>query len=57
MLATANRAKAREMAALLEGVPFRILTLADFPGVSPNIKQGSFRCAHEIINLRALVAQ
>jgi len=34
VLATANHAKAREMAALLEGVPFRILTLADFPGVS-----------------------
>ena len=34
MLATANRAKAREMTALLEGVPFRILILADFPGVS-----------------------
>ena len=34
MLATANRAKAREMAALLEGVPFRILNLADFPGVT-----------------------
>ena len=34
VLATANRAKAREMAALLEGVPFRILTLADFPGVT-----------------------
>jgi XTP/dITP diphosphohydrolase len=33
-LATANRAKTREMAALLEGVPFRILTLADFPGVT-----------------------
>jgi len=34
VLATANRAKAREMAALLEGIPFRILNLADFPGVS-----------------------
>jgi len=34
VLATANRAKAREMAALLEGVPFRILNLADFPGVT-----------------------
>ena len=34
MLATANRAKAREMAALLERVPFRILNLADFPGVT-----------------------
>jgi len=34
VLATANRAKAREMTAFLEGVPFRILILADFPGVS-----------------------
>ena len=34
MLATANRAKAREMSALLEGVPFRILNLSDFPGVT-----------------------
>ncbi len=34
MLATANRAKAREMAALLAGIPFRIVNLSDFPGVS-----------------------
>jgi len=34
VLATANRAKAHEMAALLEGIPFRILNLADFPGVT-----------------------
>ena len=34
MLATANRAKAREMAALLLGIPFRILNLGDFPGVT-----------------------
>ena len=34
MLATANRAKTREMAALLEGIPFRIVSLADFPGVT-----------------------
>jgi XTP/dITP diphosphohydrolase len=34
VLATANRAKAREMAALLLSVPFRILNLADFPGVT-----------------------
>ncbi|MDP2703025.1 MAG: non-canonical purine NTP pyrophosphatase, partial [Candidatus Rokubacteria bacterium] len=33
-MATANRAKAREMAALLEGVPFSILHLADCPGVT-----------------------
>jgi XTP/dITP diphosphohydrolase len=34
VLATANRAKAREMASLLEGIPFRILNLSDFPGVT-----------------------
>jgi XTP/dITP diphosphohydrolase len=33
VLATDNPAKAREMAALLDGVPFRILHLADFPRV------------------------
>jgi len=33
VLATANRAKAREMAALLAGIPFRIVNLSDFPGV------------------------
>jgi XTP/dITP diphosphohydrolase len=34
VLATANRAKAREMAALLAGIPFRIVNLSDFPGLS-----------------------
>jgi XTP/dITP diphosphohydrolase len=34
VLATANRAKAREMAALLAGIPFRIVNLSDFPDVS-----------------------
>jgi len=34
VLATANRAKAREMAALLAGIPFRIVNLSDFPGVT-----------------------
>jgi len=34
VLATANRAKAREMAALLSGIPFRILHLSDFPRVT-----------------------
>jgi XTP/dITP diphosphohydrolase len=33
VLATSNPAKAREMAALLGGIPFRILYLEDFPGV------------------------
>jgi XTP/dITP diphosphohydrolase len=34
VLATANRAKAREMAVLLAGIPFRIVNLSDFPGVT-----------------------
>ena len=34
LLATANAAKARELAALLTGVPYRLRTLADFPGVT-----------------------
>jgi XTP/dITP diphosphohydrolase len=33
VLATANRAKAKEMAALLAGLPIRIAHLGDFPGV------------------------
>jgi XTP/dITP diphosphohydrolase len=33
VLATSNPAKAREMAALLGGIPLRILYLEDFPGV------------------------
>jgi len=34
VLATGNPAKAREMAALLDGIPFRIVHLADFPGIA-----------------------
>jgi XTP/dITP diphosphohydrolase len=33
LVATTNRSKLIEIAPLLEGVPFEILTLADFPGV------------------------
>jgi XTP/dITP diphosphohydrolase len=33
VLATANRAKGRELAGLLAGLPYRIQDLADFPGV------------------------
>jgi XTP/dITP diphosphohydrolase len=33
VLATANRAKGREMAALLAGLPYRIRDLSEFPGV------------------------
>ena len=34
LLATANAGKGRELAALLTGVPYRLRTLADFPGVT-----------------------
>jgi XTP/dITP diphosphohydrolase len=34
LVATTNRGKLVEIEAILEGVPFEILTLADFPGVS-----------------------
>jgi len=34
VLATANRAKAREMAELLAGIPFRILSLSDLVGIT-----------------------
>lgn len=33
LIATTNRGKLAEIAAILEGVPFQILTLADFPGI------------------------
>ena len=34
LVATTNRDKFVEIAAILEGVPFQILRLADFPGVA-----------------------
>lgn len=34
LIATTNRGKLVEIAAILEGVPFEILTLTDFPGIA-----------------------
>ena len=34
VLATANRAKARELQALLRGIPYRVLDLSDFPSLT-----------------------
>jgi non-canonical purine NTP pyrophosphatase (RdgB/HAM1 family) len=43
VLATANRPKAAEVAALLQGVPFRIRSLSDYPGVAlPAEGEGSY---------------
>ena len=56
VLATANRAKAREMAALLEGTPFRIVSLADFPGVVlPPEGESSYR-GNALAKARAVAA-
>lgn len=33
LLATANAAKGRELAAMLTGIPYRLRTLGDFPGI------------------------
>ena len=40
MVATTNRGKLAEIAAILEGVPFEILTLADFPSVAAPEENG-----------------
>jgi len=56
VLATANRAKAREMAALLEGVPFRILSLADFPGVTLPPEGESSYAENALAKARAVAA-
>ena len=56
MLATANRAKAREMAALLLGIPFRLLNLADFPGVTLPPEGESSYAENALAKARAVAA-
>ena len=56
MLATANRAKAREMAALLEGIPFRILNLSDFPGVTLPLEGESSYAENALAKARAVAS-
>ncbi|WP_297055294.1 RdgB/HAM1 family non-canonical purine NTP pyrophosphatase [Thermosulfurimonas sp.] len=41
VLATGNEGKIRELKALLEGLPFKILTAQDFPEISPPEEVGS----------------
>jgi len=55
VLATGNLAKAREMAALLDGVPFRIRHLADFPGVVLP-PEGETSYAHNALGKARVVA-
>jgi XTP/dITP diphosphohydrolase len=54
VLATANRAKAREMAALLSGIPFRVVNLADFPGVFLPPEGESSYAANALAKARAV---
>jgi XTP/dITP diphosphohydrolase len=56
VLATANRAKAREMAALLEGIPFRILNLADFPVVTLPLEGESSYAENALAKARAVAS-
>ncbi|HET8575476.1 MAG TPA: non-canonical purine NTP pyrophosphatase [Methylomirabilota bacterium] len=56
VLATANAAKGREMAELLAGIPFRILTLADFPGVSLPPEGSASYADNALLKARAVAA-
>jgi XTP/dITP diphosphohydrolase len=56
VLATANAAKGREMAELLAGVPFRILTLGDFPGVSLPPEGSASYADNALLKARAVAA-
>lgn len=56
MLATANRAKAREMAALLGDIPFRIRNLTDFPGVTLPPEGESSYAENALAKARAVAA-
>ncbi|MDO8476682.1 MAG: non-canonical purine NTP pyrophosphatase [Candidatus Rokubacteria bacterium] len=56
MLATANRAKALEMAALLGDTPFRIRNLTDFPGVTLPLEGESSYAENALAKARAVAA-
>jgi XTP/dITP diphosphohydrolase len=54
VLATANRAKARELRALLDGIPYRVLDLTDFPSlILPAEGQESY-AANALLKARAV---
>ncbi|HEX4996212.1 MAG TPA: non-canonical purine NTP pyrophosphatase, partial [Methylomirabilota bacterium] len=56
MLATANAAKARELAAGLAGIPYRLLALADFPGVTLPPEGGDSYTENALAKARAAAA-
>jgi XTP/dITP diphosphohydrolase len=56
VLATANRAKARELRALLGGIPYRVLDLSDFPSVTlPTEGEASYE-DNALLKARAVAA-
>jgi XTP/dITP diphosphohydrolase len=56
VLATANRAKARELRALLGGIPYRVLDLTDFPGLSLPPEGEESYAANALLKARAVAA-
>ncbi len=56
MLATTNTAKARELAALLTGIPYRLRSLVEFPGVTLPPEGADSYVANALGKARAVAA-
>jgi len=56
VLSTGNRAKARELRALLAGIPYRILDLSEFPSATPPAEGEVSYLENALIKARAAAA-
>ena len=56
VLATANRAKGRELRALLGGIPFRILDLSDYPSLTLPAEGETSYADNALLKARAVAA-
>jgi len=56
VLATANRAKARELRALLASIPYRVLDLTDFPSLTLPPEGTQSYAANALLKARAVAA-
>jgi XTP/dITP diphosphohydrolase len=56
VLATANRAKARELRALLDGIPCRVLDLTDFPSLALPAEGAESYAENALLKARAVAA-
>jgi XTP/dITP diphosphohydrolase len=54
VLATANRAKARELRALLGGIPYRVLDLTDFPSLTLPAEGAESYAENALLKARAV---